>query len=87
MKAYEECLGATSTRDAPWHVVPADDKKNARLIISQIILDTLENLGMSYPKTTDERHQELLEIRKQLTKLRNEAQDSSVPMMGPFTQR
>ena len=67
MKAYEECLSATSTRDAPWYVVPADDKENARLIVSQIILDTLENLGMSYPKTTDERCQELLEIRKQLT--------------------
>jgi len=46
---------------------PADDKENARLIVSQIILDTLEGLEMSYPKTTDERHQELLEIRKQLT--------------------
>ena len=67
MKAYEECLSATSTRDAPWYVVPADDKENARLIVSQIILDTLEGLGMSYPKTTDERRQELLEIRKQLT--------------------
>ena len=67
MKAYEECLGATSTREAPWYVVPADDKENARLIVSQIILDTLEGLEMSYPKTTDERHQELLEIRKQLT--------------------
>ena len=67
MKAYEECLSATSTRDAPWYVVPADDKENARLIVSQIILDTLEGLEMSYPKTTDERHQELLEIRKQLT--------------------
>ena len=67
MKAYEECLSATSTRDAPWYVVPADDKENARLIISQIILDTLQNLGMSYPKMTDERRQELLEIRKQLT--------------------
>ena len=41
MKAYEECLSATSTRDAPWYVVPADDKENARLIVSQIILDTL----------------------------------------------
>jgi len=40
---------------------------NARLIVSQIILDTLEGLEMSYPKTTDARHQELLEIRKQLT--------------------
>ncbi len=67
MKAYEECLSATSAREAPWYVVPADDKENARLIVSQIILDTLEGLEMSYPKTTDERHQELLEIRKQLT--------------------
>ena len=67
MKAYEECLSATSTREAPWYVVPADDKENARLIVSQIILDTLKGLQMSYPKTTDERRQELLEIRKQLT--------------------
>jgi len=67
MKAYEECLSATSTREAPWYVVPADDKMNARLIVSQIILDTLEGLEMSYPKTNVERRQELLEIRKQLT--------------------
>ena len=67
MKAYEECLSTTSTREAPWYVVPADDKENARLIVSQIILDTLEGLEMSYPKTTDERRQELLKIRKQLT--------------------
>jgi polyphosphate kinase 2 (PPK2 family) len=67
MKAYEECLSATSTRDAPWYVVPADDKENARLIVSQIVLDTLEGLEMSYPKTTDERRHELLEIRKQVT--------------------
>ena len=50
MKAYEECLSATSTRDAPWYVVPADDKENARLIVSQIVLDTLEGLKMTYPK-------------------------------------
>src|ERR1700730_14308837 len=47
MKAYEACLSATSTSTAPWHVVPADDKKNARLIISRIILDTLQSLKMS----------------------------------------
>jgi len=68
MKAYEECLAATSTKESSWYVVPADDKQNARLIVSQIVLDTLEGLDMSYPKTTDERRQELLEIRKQLTK-------------------
>src|SRR5664279_4488555 len=51
MQAYEECLSATSTRHAPWYVVPADDKENARLIVSQIILDTFEGLKMTYPKT------------------------------------
>jgi len=68
MKAYEECLSATSTRDAPWYVVPADDKESARLIVSQIVLDTLEGLKMTYPKPSVERRHELLSIRKQLTK-------------------
>ena len=68
MEAYEKCLSATSTSDAPWHVIPADDKENARLIVSQIVLDTLEGLEMSYPIASAERRQELLSIRKQLTK-------------------
>ena len=68
MKAYEECLSATSTRDAPWYVVPADDKENARLIVSQIVLDTLEGLKMTYPKSSAKRRQELQSIRKQLAK-------------------
>lgn len=66
MKAYEACLGATSTTHAPWHVVPADDKKNARLIVSQIILDAFNSLQMSYPKPTAERVRELKAIRKKL---------------------
>ena len=66
MKAYEECLGATSTKIAPWYVVPADDKENARLIISQIILDTFKTLKMRYPETDENRRQELLSIRQQL---------------------
>ncbi len=54
MKAYEECLGATSTRDAPWYVVPADDKENARLIVSRIVLDTFEAcLSAFYPHLLD----------------------------------
>jgi PPK2 family polyphosphate:nucleotide phosphotransferase len=68
MKAYEECLGATSTSAAPWYVVPADDKENARLIVSQIVLDTLEGLMMAYPKTTEAHRKELLAIREQLAK-------------------
>jgi PPK2 family polyphosphate:nucleotide phosphotransferase len=65
-KAYEECLGATSTREAPWYVVPADDKQNARLIVSRIVLDTLEGLEMTYPETSVERRKELLSIRRRL---------------------
>ena len=68
MKAYEECLGATSTSDAPWYVVPADDKENARLIVSQIILDTFEGLKMTYPKTNAKRRSELQTIRKRLAR-------------------
>ena len=66
MRAYEDCLNATSTHHAPWYVVPADDKENARLIISQIVLDALNELKMAYPKTTAERRLELESIRKQL---------------------
>ena len=67
MKAYEKCLSATSTREAPWYAVPADDKENARLIVSQIVLDTLQDLKMHYPATTEARKRELLAIREQLT--------------------
>jgi PPK2 family polyphosphate:nucleotide phosphotransferase len=66
MKAYEQCLTATSTGRAPWYVVPADDKENARLIVSGIVLDTLGELKMTYPKTSAKRRRELLSIRKQL---------------------
>jgi PPK2 family polyphosphate:nucleotide phosphotransferase len=68
MKAYEACLNATSTRHAPWYVVPADDKGNARLIVSQIVLDALNELKMTFPKTTEKRRRELKSIRKQLAK-------------------
>ena len=67
MSAYEECLSATSTREAPWYVVPADDKENARLIVSQIILDTLDRLEMTYPEVNAERRKELQSIRERLT--------------------
>ena len=67
-KAYEECLHATSTRHAPWYVVPADDKENARLIVSGIVLDRLKDLKMAYPKITGKRSRELKSIAKQLAK-------------------
>jgi PPK2 family polyphosphate:nucleotide phosphotransferase len=64
--AYENCLAATSTDDAPWYVVPADDKQNARLIASQIVLDNLKALKADYPETTKKRASELQELRKRL---------------------
>jgi polyphosphate kinase 2 (PPK2 family) len=67
-KAYEDCLRATSTRCAPWYVIPADDKKNARLIISSAIVAALRELKMSYPKPGPETRQRLAAIRKMLTK-------------------
>ncbi len=68
LDAYEDCLHETSTHDAPWYVVPADDKDNARLIVSQIILDAFNDMKMSYPKITLKRRQELESIRKLLAK-------------------
>ncbi len=68
MVAYEECLTATSTRRAPWYIVPADDKENARLIISQVILDTMESLKLEYPQPSPAHRRELLAIRKLLQK-------------------
>jgi len=66
--AFEECLNATTTQASPWFVVPADDKENARLIVSRIVMDALKELKMSYPKTTEKRKAELKAIRKLLVK-------------------
>jgi PPK2 family polyphosphate:nucleotide phosphotransferase len=66
--AYEECISATSTKNAPWYIIPADDKPNARLIVSKIILETFNELKLSYPKMTKEHLKELKAIRKQLCK-------------------
>src|ERR1700689_3689929 len=66
MKAYEDCLSATSGDDAPWYVVPADDKKTCRLIVSQIIVQTLQALKMAYPKAGARRRRELVAIRRRL---------------------
>jgi len=65
-RAYEACLGATSTADAPWYIVPADDKKNARLMVSQVIVETLGGLKMEYPALSETRLRELRAIRRKL---------------------
>jgi len=67
-QAYEHCLSATSSRHAPWYVIPADDKENARLIVSQVVVDTIAGLKMAYPRTGKKRRRELQLLRKQLAK-------------------
>jgi PPK2 family polyphosphate:nucleotide phosphotransferase len=67
MDAYARCLSATSTAEAPWYIVPADDKQNARLIISGVILETLRDLHLTWPKLDKERVNELHKMRKLLT--------------------
>ena len=65
--AYEAMPERHQHEPRPWYIVPADDKENARLIVSQIVLDALDELKMTYPETSEERRHELSSIRKQLT--------------------
>lgn len=68
MQAYGQALSATSTADSPWFIVPADDKDNARLIVSQIVLNAMESLKLRYPVVSAARKRELQAIRRQLAK-------------------
>jgi len=65
-RAYEACLSTTSTEESPWYVVPADDKKNARLIASRVIVDHLEKLKLAFPRTSPARKRELAALRRKL---------------------
>ncbi|MDP5031492.1 MAG: polyphosphate kinase 2 family protein [Paraglaciecola sp.] len=66
MEAYGACLSATSSDDAPWHIIPADDKKNARIIIAKIIVEAFKSLDMHYPVSDEKRIAELEKFRKKL---------------------
>ena len=67
-KAYEDMIGNTAKKHAPWYVVPADNKWFTRLVISTVIVDTLESLQLEYPKVNAEKKKELEAARKQLEK-------------------
>ncbi len=66
--AYEEMIRNTATEHAPWFVVPADNKWFTRLVISTVVVDTLESLDLSYPKVDDAKRKELEAARKQLVR-------------------
>jgi PPK2 family polyphosphate:nucleotide phosphotransferase len=67
MHAYAECLAATSTNESPWYAIPADDKRNTRLFVSQAIVNTIEALDVHVPALTEERKAELQAMLAQLT--------------------
>jgi PPK2 family polyphosphate:nucleotide phosphotransferase len=66
MDAYARCVSATSTGEAPWYVVPADDKRNARLFVSRIILNALEGLEVDFPAVSPDRLKEMQIERERL---------------------
>lgn len=66
MQAYEDALAATSTKNAPWYVVPADNKWFTRAVISEIICQRLESLDLKYPELVEANKQRLLEAKKVL---------------------
>jgi len=70
MHAYAACMSATSTKDSPWYIVPADDKENARLIIADIIVDTLKDMKLEYPTLGAEQERELAKAKKMLVQER-----------------
>jgi len=67
-EAYEDMIRNTATKDAPWYVVPADNKWFTRLVISTVVVDTLESLKLAYPKVSDAKRKELDEARHTLEK-------------------
>jgi len=66
MEAYEEAINATATPDCPWHIIPADDKKTARILIASIVRNALKDLPMSYPKLNDDELARLAHFREML---------------------
>lgn len=66
MDAYEQAINATAAAHAPWYVIPADDKRNMRLIVAQAILDQMRQLEMNYPEVNDKRRAELQTYRDML---------------------
>lgn len=72
MEAFEECINATATEKAPWYVIPADDKKNMRIIVGRIIAEEMKKMNLSYPEADEERHAELQRLIEIIKSQNNE---------------
>jgi PPK2 family polyphosphate:nucleotide phosphotransferase len=66
MSAYEDCLSATSTKWAPWYVIPADNKWVTRAAVADVITSAIQSLDLKYPKVTEEEHKRLEDARQAL---------------------
>jgi PPK2 family polyphosphate:nucleotide phosphotransferase len=66
VEAYEDALSATSTKHAPWHIIPADHKWVARSLVSQILTDTIKALHLQFPRPTKEQRAAILKAKKVL---------------------
>ncbi len=66
MKAYEKAISATSTKHAPWYIVPADHKWVSRSIVAHVVTTTIESLDLRYPEVTEAQTAVIAEARKQL---------------------
>lgn len=64
--AYQDAINESATPEAPWYVIPADDKKNMRIMVSEVIKKEMESMDMEYPEVSDERRAELQGYRAQL---------------------
>jgi len=67
-RAYEACLEATSTRHAPWYVVPADDKPTARLAVAEVVVRALGSLDLAYPRPDAAQRRRLAALRRKLAR-------------------
>jgi PPK2 family polyphosphate:nucleotide phosphotransferase len=65
-RAYEDALSATSTRHAPWYVIPADNKWFTRLVVANIVIETLESMDLHFPPVDRRKQRELNEARRRL---------------------
>ena len=70
MEAYQETIAQTATKTAPWYIVPADHKWFSRLVVAEVVIETLENLGLKYPQVDPAKRKELVEVRRRLEKER-----------------
>jgi PPK2 family polyphosphate:nucleotide phosphotransferase len=68
MEAYEDMIRNTATREAPWYVVPADNKWFTRLVVAGAVIDGLSSLDLGYPKVGPAKIKELEAVRESLTK-------------------